>query len=475
VTIVVNGSELTAEQVVRVARDAEGASIDPASLQRMASSRAIVDRAWERGDHVYGLTTGVGADKRRRVGPDDERSNAWSLVRAHLVAQGPAMAPDVVRAAMLVLVNGFASGTAGVRPELATRVLEALNNGPTPLVRSLGSVGQADLAPLAELASRAFSGIELAPGEGLALLSSNAFATGAAALAISDAGLLLDAMDGAGALSLEGFGANLGMLHPAVAATRPYEGVRTSLERQRHLLRGSRLWEAGAARNLQDPLTFRSLPQVHGAARDGFAFAAKQLAVELNASQSNPIVVVEEDGPISVANFDSVPLASALDVLRIALAPAVGSSIERVVKLLDAPWSGLPRGLVDGGGAGLSYLAIAGQAIAAEARLLAGPVSFELVSTAHAEGIEDRTSLTPLAARRTAEMVGLGTRIVATELVVATQAVELRGSAPIGRGVDHIRALIRDIVPFMEAGDDAPPDPEVVTGLVRSGLRSVLP
>src|SRR3989442_11894304 len=200
---------------------------------------------------------------------------------------------------MLRLANGLAAGTAGVRPELAQRLVDALNDGRRPHVRELGSLGQADLAPNADLAHELYRDVRLAAGEGLALLNNNAFSTGAAALAVADCARLLDALDVAGALDLEAFGANLGSLHPAVGETRPYPGLRASLDRLRALLEGSYLWDEGAARNLQDPLTFRCLPQMHGAVRDALDFAGRQLGIELNAAQSNPLVVTEEGRIVS--------------------------------------------------------------------------------------------------------------------------------------------------------------------------------
>ena len=178
-----------------------------------------------------------------------------------------------------------------------------------------------------------------------------------------------------------------------------------------------------------------------------------------------------EERVVSVANFEILPLAVAIDYLRLALASALGASAERVVKLLETPWSGLPTGLVASAGtadAGLSYHGIACQALAAEARLLAQPVSFETVSTAHAEGIEDRTTMAPLAARRLAEMVELGRRIAAVELVVAAQAAELRGLAPRGRGSGRAAATVRRVVPFLGEGDVVS-DVEPVVELVRAG------
>ena len=209
---------------------------------------------------------------------------------------------------------------------------------------------------------------------------------------------------------------------------RPYPGLTQTIARLRELLAGSSLWEA-VPRNLQDPLTFRTAAQVLGAARDALAYARDVLAVELNAHQGNPVVAAAEGRILPVGNFDVVPLAAALDFLRIALAPALTSAAERALKLLQAPLTGLPEGLAARPGLAepaLSELGHAVQGIVAEARLLAQPVSFELASTTQHEGIEDRTTMAPLAARRLAEMVELGARVVAIELTIAAQAVDLR-------------------------------------------------
>jgi histidine ammonia-lyase len=218
------------------------------------------------------------------------------------------------------------------------------------------------------------------------------------------------------------------------------------------------------------PLTFRNVVQIHGAARDALRHVDAQLAIELNASDSNPIVVAADQPILSVANFESLPIVAALDYLRIVLGTVIGASAERALKLLETPWSGLPTGLVADAGTshpGLSYLGIAGQALAAEARLLAQPVSLELTSTAHAEGIEDRTTMAPLAARRLAEQVSLGERVAAIELVVAAQAAQLR-ARQLGRGTAIALERVREVVPFLSA-DREVPDVEQLAAYVREG------
>ena len=470
-TVVLSGSDLRRAALVRVARLGERVELGADARERMLATRAVVEERLRAGDPVYGLSTAVGVLKRVEIDASGAAAYANRMLRQHQVAQGRPAPHEVVRAAMLRLANGFAAGHPGVRPLLADRLIEALNTDEAPLVRSLGSVGQADLAQMADLGIALFADVPLEAGEGLAILGNSAFSTATGALAVEDAARLTEAMERAGALSLEGMAVNPSMLDPAIARARPYPGLAASLEHLRSGLDGSAIWAPEAARHLQDPLSFRNLPQIMGAVRDALEHVDAQLAVELNASQGNPIVVLDERRVISVANFEILPFAAALDYLRIVLASALGAAAERVVKLLETPWSGLPTGLSpnpDRSDPGLSYLGIAVQSLAAEARLLAAPVSFELVSTAHAEGIEDRTSLASLGARRLDEMVALGSRVVAIELVVAAQAGELRGIGVRGAGTAETFAFVRRHVPYLAAGDVVP-DVDPLAEAVRRG------
>ena len=473
-TVVLTGTSLTLEELVRVARGGERVELAPTAVERMRAARNLVEAALARGEQVYGFSTGVGMRKLFAI-EDDQASFNRMLVRGHLVGQGPPAPADAVRATLLKLANSLAQGVTGVRPELAEHLVQALNAGATPHVRILGSVGQADLAANADLVSGILGEFALASGEALVLVDNNAFSTGLGALAVADCETLLDALDVAGALDLEAFAANLSIVDPAVGDARPYPGLTATIARLRALLDGSSLWE-GRPRNLQDPLTFRTLPHVQGAARDALSYISGVLAVELNAHQGNPVVVAPEGRVVPAGNFDVVPLAASLDFLRIALAPALTSAAERALKLLQAPLTGLPEGL--GARARLSEPALsefgaAVQGIVAEARLLAHPVSFELASTTQHEGIEDRTTMAPLAARRLAEMVELGARVVAIELAIAAQAVDLRGPLVLGAGTGRAFALVRELIPFTDGGEVIPPDLEPVAELVRSGALSI--
>jgi histidine ammonia-lyase len=471
-TVLIDGERLRIDEVVAVARRGEAVSLAPGVVERMARSREVVQRVLERNDPVYGMTTGLGASKRHRVAGAQSAHFSQELIESHRVGHGPPADAEVVRACMLRLLNGFAKGTVGVRPVLAERLVEALNSGGCPRVRLLGSAGMADLAPLGDLAHELFGDVALEAKEGLALVNNNSFSTAFAALAVADATRLLDSMTVTAGLDLEAFGANLTILDPLVAQIRPYPGLQAELEALRAVLAGSSLWQEGAARNLQDPLSYRSLVQIQGAARDALAFTRAQLAIELNAHHDNPVVVVAEERIISAGCYDVLPLAAALDLMRIALAPALTASTERALKLLQPPLSGLPGGLAAQEGlhrGGLGAVSWSAHALTAEARLLAAPVSFELATTTPEEGIADRVTMAPLAARRLAEQVGLGERILAIGLLCAAQALDLRRPPALAATTARVRAGVRERIPFAGAGDPYPADLEPLVELIRSG------
>jgi histidine ammonia-lyase len=475
VTVVVDGRSLTLGDLLQVARERAPVALAPAAVEQMSATRALVDRLLEDdGTEVYGFTTGVGVRKRVRVGRDEMAAFNRRLVADHLVAQGPAAAEDVVRATMLRLLNAFASGTAAVRPVLAERLVRALNDGEHPHVRTVGGLGLADLGPLADLAADLMAGTPLAAKEGLALLNTNAFSTASAALAVADARRLLDVLRTAAALDLEAFAANLTPLHPAVEAARPHAGLATELAGLRTLLAGGPT-ATSPARNLQDPLSFRGAGAILGAARDALAHVETVLAVELNASQENPLPVLAEGRFVSVANYEALPLAAALDYLRIALAPCLTAANERAVKLLQAPLTGLTDGLAPPGHeheGGLSEFAWTIQALAVEARLLAQPVSTEVPSSSQAEGIEDRATMAPLGARRTAEQVALGEHLAAVGLVISTQALELRhglGAPALSPPLAAALRAVRTHVPYLGPGETVTPDLEPLVAALRAG------
>ncbi len=467
------GDGLTVDDVVAVARGGRRVGLAPEALERITVARAVVLRMVESGEPVYGLTTGVGALRDMHLDSADAARYSRLTIESHCTGHGPPLPDDVVRAAMLHRVNALARGRAMVRPEVAHAYLDALNSDYTPTVHAMGSVGQSDLPAMAEIARGLLDrGLVLQQGEALAMLNANSLSVGHGALALHGAARLIDSFDVVAGLSMEGFCANLSVIHPDVALVRPYPGLGHTVRRMRDLLEGSYLWRPGIARQLQDPLAFRCIPQTHGAFRDALGFVRDQLEIELNSSGDNPLLVPAENRIVSVGNFDITPVAAAFDFLRLALGQVLTLACERVQKHLAERYSGLATGLRanDSPDDVLALIGGGAAALAAEARLLAPPVSLELPTSSIAGGIEDHMTMAPLGARRLAYMTELGARLAAVELMAAAQAIDLRGRPQLGAGTQPAYAATRERIAFVAAGETPSHDLDALAEWVTAGV-----
>lgn len=467
--IVLSGDGLTVDRVLAVARGRAPVGLDEEALVRVRAARDVVDRVLASGEAVYGLNTGLGSLARHHIPLAEMTAFSFATVADQVSSYGRPLAVDVVRAMMVSRVNGMLKAGVGVRRELIELLVALLNHGIHPVVRMVGSVGQGDLSEMADIGKvligrgwaeyggETMSGekalrraglapIALGPKEALGLISANGVTMGRGSLVLVDAADLLDSMQIAAALSFEAFLANLSVIHPAAARARPHAGLETAMARLRELLEGSDLWRPGAARNLQDPLSIRCVPQTHAAVYDALSVARGMMEIELNSAGDNPLVLVDEGAIVSVGNFDVASLAMAFDYVRLGIAHAAQVANERVQKLLWRHFSGLPTGLAHGDGptGGLRPLGRAFAALASEARLLANSVSLDYRGQL-AEGVEDHASMAPLAVSTTSALVSLVHRLVALELIVSAQAIDLRGGpARLGAGTARAYAVVRE-------------------------------
>jgi histidine ammonia-lyase len=461
--------QLSIQQLREVAAGRRGVQLSDAARARIGRGRDLTERLLRKGERVYGLTTGVGALKRIAVDASEQRAFNRLLLLSHRTGTGPQVGEDVVRAATLAQLAGFARGRAGVRVELADLLVAALNTGLAPRVRTTGSLGQSDLGPLAELATALIGEGEWAAElarlglqpwqpidkEALAFVNSNAFTLGWTALAMAEVPLLLDRFDEAAALTFEGMLGNVQALDPAVADARPVPGLPEAVERMRSLLDGGSLLAGGLHRDLQDPLTMRIVPQTHSAARVALEHSRSIVEAELVASHDNPSI--SPDGrALSNGNFDSVPYGVTVDYLRLALAHVATASCERANKLVHPAFSGLSTGLREDDTAsedGVGIVVYGATAAAAELRLLAHPATLEVPTTSTAEGIEDRVIPTTLSARRLVEMTRLARHIAAVEMYVAAQAIDLRERhGELGAGTRRAYDRVRQHAPRQRRG-----------------------
>lgn len=493
-SITLGGDGLTVDRVLSVARGRAKVSLDPDALVRVRAAREVVDRVLASGESVYGLNTGLGSLARNHIPLDEIGAFSFATVADQVSSYGRPLPTDVVRAMMVTRVNGMLRAGVGVRRELIELIVALLNAGVHPIVRMVGSVGQGDLSEMADigkvLIGRGWAELEgeilageealrrarlepitLGPKEALGLISANCVTMGRGSLVLIDGADLIESMQIAAALSFEAFAANLSIIHPAAALARPHSGQTTAGARLRELLENSDLWQPGAARNLQDPLSIRCVPQTHGAVYDALSVARGSMEIELNSAGDNPLVLVDEEAIVSVGNFDVTSLAMAFDYLRLGLAHAAQVANERVQKLLWSHFSGLPTGLArrEGITGGLRPLGRSFAALASEARFLANPVSLDY-SGQLAEGVEDHASMAPLAVSTTSTLVSLAHRLVALELIVAAQAIDLRGGPErLGGGTSRAYSLVREFAGTLDDETEWNADVEGLATLVGGG------
>ena len=458
--------------------------MDPTARERMAASRAVIDRVVASGETVYGVTTGFGDLADVRISPEQTATLQRNLVRSHAAGVGEPLPEEVVRAMLVLRVNALAVGLSGVRPELADLLVAMLNAGVHPHIPSRGSVGASgDLAPLAHLAlvvigegeaevgGRRLAGaealaaaglepMELQAKEGLALLNGTQLMAALGALAAADARQLVIAADVVGAMSLEAMLGTASAFDEALIGARPHPGQVASAARLRGLLADSEIGAShrSSPHRLQDPYSLRCMPQVHGAVHDALAPLEGVLAVEMNAATDNPLVF--PDGRVvSGGNFHGEPVALALDHARVALTALATISERRTARLVDARLSGLPAFLAVEPGleSGLMIAQYTAAALVNELKTVAHPASVDTIPTSANQ--EDHVSMGATSALLLREAVDRVTAVLAIEALCAARGLDLRAPLRPGRGVATAHSAVRAVVTPLAA--DRPPGPDI--------------
>ncbi len=466
--LALTGSDLTLKDIVSAARGRRKITLTSEAWQRIADGRACVEATVAGGIPAYGITTGVGSQKDYAIQADESVGYSARLVRAHGTrGTGPLATLAMLRGALTVQLNTFATGASGVRPALVSALLARLQADDWPEVQLDLSVGAADLVPLAQLATAYLAGGQqgraesldaLAPKEGLSLLSSNCLTLSRGALALAEMKNLLCSLDLAAALSLEGFRGNPGAWGERSDRLHPQAGQQSAGRHLRRLLAESRLWHPGEARFLQDPLSLRCVPQVNGACYAALAWARSIWEAEINSVVDNPAIDLQAGEPFSHGNMETTLLAVCLDGLRLAAAKAVEASGERLHKVQWPAFSGLPTGLAENAGAtgGVQFLNLGhlGASRVAAAKTAAMPVTPHYRGQI-CDGVEDIGGLAPLAVSECERLLGAAWDVAAVEAIVGTWAIAHRGLAAdrIGAGLRGPFEQIRALLPFGREGE----------------------
>ncbi len=489
--LVIDGAELSAEDVEDVARRGGKVTLGAPALGRLMASRADLEHAIAAGEVLYGVNTGFGSLSKQRIEGAQLREIQKNLILSHAAGVGEPLPRDVVRAMMLLLVASLSRGFSGVRPVVVERLVSLLNAGVTPCVPSVGSVGASgDLAPLAHAAlvllgeGEAWVGDQLLSGrqalthigceplqleakEGLALINGTHLMAASAALLLQDLERVGAAAFCAAAMSIDACRGTDAFLDARVHDARRQDGQGRAAERLRSLIGGSQIIPSHLHDDprVQDPYSLRCAPQVMGAALDALTFVRQIVERELGAVTDNPLVFAKstthERQVVSAGNFHGMPLALALDTSIVAMTYLGGISERRVYYLLAAsdaenhlnphlsPVPGLHSGLMIA-----QYVAAACQN---ELIGLSTPASVANIPTS--AGMEDYNSMgatSALKARRALERLR---QIVAIELLCAAEALEYQRPLQSGAGVEKAHAAVRSVVSRRSA--DRPPAPDI--------------
>jgi histidine ammonia-lyase len=448
-------------------------SITESAQQRIAANRDYLDKKLQGGGTYYGINTGFGSLCNVRVAPDELAQLQENLVCSHACGMGDEVPEEIVRLMLLLKVHGLSQGYSGVRTELVERLITLYNFGITPVVYELGSLGASgDLAPLAHLSlpligkgwvnyrgekhqaaavlqEAGLEPIGLAAKEGLALLNGTQFMSGYALWSLLAAERLMGWAAAISALSAEGFDAKAEPFRHAIHRVRPHNGQIETARRMLGWLEGSEIQMQPKAQ-VQDPYSFRCIPQVHGATADVLRMAREVVETEMASVTDNPIVFAEEDAIISGGNFHGQPLAMQLDFMAIALAETANIS-ERRTYLLVSGQRGLPPFLAPDAGlnSGFMIAQYTAAAIVSQNKGLCMPASVDSIVSSN--GQEDHVSMGANAATKLRRVVLNVQRVLAIELLTAAQALDLRRPLKTSPQLEQVYAMVREGTPFMEA------------------------
>ncbi|MEV0698974.1 aromatic amino acid lyase [Saccharopolyspora sp. NPDC050389] len=426
--VLLDGTEMSIVDVVRIVDDQVAIGVPPAALARLGAAAAVAGP-------VYGRTTGVGAN-RSEVVPGGA-AHGMRLLRSHASGIGNLLPERDVRAMLTVRLNQILRGGTGLRAGLAEAMAAALNAGAYPEVHEHGAVGTGDLGPLAELGlalageaswiGRGPAPVALTDGEALALISSNALTIGQAALAVAAVQGLVAATVPIAALTSLAVDGSTEPFAPEVHAGRPHAGASRVAAEMLALLGG----EVAPGRRIQDPFGLRCFPQVHGPAVDAVADADAVLVVEINSSAENPLITTGEPATARHhGGFHAAGLTLALDRLRLAMLSTAQLSAGRLAMLTEPDMTGLRPFLAAGppGSSGIMALEYGAGSALAELRAAAFPATLGHIVLSR--GAEEHASFAPQAARQTRRAADAYRLVLACELVAAVRANRLRGVSP---------------------------------------------
>lgn len=472
-TYAIGSSELTYDLIEKILNDKTRLVLSDEGRERIAECREFLDTKTETdGAPIYGVTTGFGSLCDKNISKDDLSTLQENLVKSHSCSVGTPIDPVIIRLMLLLKAHALTMGYSGVQVSTVERILDFYNNDVLPVVFDRGSLGASgDLAPLANLflpligegevwykgkrirskeALNIFGWkpIKLKSKEGLALLNGTQFMSANGIKALIDGWHLVNCFDMFGAMSLEAFDGRIEPFFDCIQQVRPHPGQIETARVFRKLLEGSEIIKR-EKKHVQDPYSFRCIPQVHGAVKDAMNHVTSILHTEINSVTDNPTVFPEEDLVVSGGNFHGEPLALAFDYMGVAL-HELGNISERRVAQLILGNRGLPEFLVahPGLNSGFMIPQYAAASMVSQNKMYAWPASCDSIVSSN--GQEDLVSMGANAATKLHKIIANLKYIAAIELMNAAQGLDFRRPLKSSPAIESVFTEFRKKVPFVD-------------------------
>lgn len=470
---IISNARLTIEKAAQLLEKGSKIQLSKESEEAVVKCRRFLDsKMGDIGRPVYGVTTGFGSLCNISIPADELSQLQHNLVMSHACGTGETVRPEIVKLMLLLKVQSLSYGYSGVQLVTIQRLVDMFNNDILPVVYQQGSLGASgDLAPLAHLClpligmgevlyegkvqdaaevwkKMGWEPIRLQSKEGLALLNGTQFMSAHAVWSLIQAERLSDWADKIGAMSLEAYDGRIEPFYAQVHEVRAHKGQIETAARFRELLEGSEIIKQKKV-HVQDPYSFRCIPQVHGASKDTIRYVKSVIEIEINSATDNPTVFPDEDLIISAGNFHGQPIAIPMDMLTLALSELSNISERRIYKLISGQ-RGLPNFLVakPGLNSGFMIPQYTAASIVSQSKGLCMPASADSIPSS--QGQEDHVSMGANAATKLVRVVENTERVLAIELFNAAQALEFRRPLRSSWTIEKIFAGYRKVVPFID-------------------------
>jgi len=490
--IILDGSGLTIDKLVRIARDGEKVELHSEALERIKICRNMLEEKLKAREIMYGTNTGIGEFSEVILNDEQVQQFQRYLIYNHAAGIGDPAPIEYVRGAMAGRINVHAHGNSGCRPKITQTLVEMLNKGLTPVVCQKGSVGACgDLAPMSQIAlllmgeGEAYYQGQRLPGkeamdragipipglearDGLATINGSNLLTSMSAVHLYDMNRWLKQAEIACAMSLEALLANMKPYDTRLHQLRGFPGAVRTAKAIMKCIEGSDLVTGKIKTKVQDAYSMRSSPQVIGAAHDAIEFARSQVEIELNGVGDNPVWLPEYRLTLTGANFQGSPVSLPMDMAGAAITMVCVISERRLNRLTNPALSvGLPAFLTEGAGmySGMMLSQYTADSLIVEQRILSTPASIQSIPAAADQ--EDFVSMGMNTAIKNHQIMDNAYGVLGIEFMAAAQALDFRDFTP-GRGVQAARKVIRKYIEHLDEDRPLFPDHNVMKGLIKS-------